>query len=167
MQKGSPVMLVAIIVMAVAGLVMVNVFQEKNQPKTEAQMQAEQEKQQAEEQKKQAANATPAPPVKAEGSPDDLVLQEGELKLGDSAGQHEMILAYEWTPEVQADPTQVSNIISKMKIMPKMRIRVINADASEEMTPGLYMDGKLMNANPLAPGADAEILGNLKQMMGH
>jgi hypothetical protein len=167
MQKGSPVMLVAIIVMAIAGLIMVNIFQEKNQPKTEAQMQAEQEKQQAEADKKRAAEATPAPPVKAEGSADDLVLQEGELKLGDPKGQHEMILAYEWTPELQNDPTQLSNIISKMKTMPKIRARVINVDENENMAPGLYMDGRLVNPNPLAPGADVEILQHLQQMMGH
>jgi hypothetical protein len=163
MQKGSPIMLAAIIIMAMGGLVMVNIFQEKNQPKTEAQMQAEQEKLQAEEEKKRATQATPAPPH--EGSESDLVLQEGELKLGDPKGEHEMILAYEWTPEVQSDPTKLSNIISKMKTMPKIRARVINVDENESMAPGLYMDGKLVNANPLMPGAESEIMRNLQQMI--
>jgi putative protein kinase ArgK-like GTPase of G3E family len=166
MQKNSSGMFIAIIVMSLAALFAVNKFQEKNTPKTEAQMEAEQQKETEAQQKKQADQTKLVEDAaKAEGASDDLVMQDGELNMGDPKAQHEMVLAYEWTPEIQNDPMQVTKVLRAMKGMPKMRIRVVNADANGEMAPGLYMDGKFMTAKPFSPGVSEQIFSQLQHMI--
>jgi hypothetical protein len=171
MQKNSSAMFIAIIVLGIAGLVMVNKVQENNTPKTEAQMREEEEKKNTEAQKKAETGgnqadktATGVTPEAAQGSPEDLVVQEGEMRFGDKDGKHELVMAYEWSPEIQNDPKQITAIMKQMKGMPNTRIRVVNADA-EEVAPGLYMDGKLMTQNFLGKGATEEIFSRLRPVI--
>jgi hypothetical protein len=168
MKKNSSAMFIAVIVMALTGIVIMNTVQERNRPKTNAEMEAAEEKAAAEREK---ANQNKAPEIlpnaTAEGSDEsDLVLQEGEKILGDPASEHEMIFAYEWTPELQGNPTQLNQIMGAMKQMPKMRVRVVNSDGDESVAPGVYMDGQKIADNPLDPGTPSKMQMAMSHIVG-
>ena len=171
MRKNSSSLFIGAIVVAIAGLVIMNTVQEKNRPKTESEIEKEQEeadkaKQSAktttDQGKAEAGNSKPGDPSNAEntgarkpdtmGTSDDLVLQDGRVSLGDPRGKHKMVVAYEWTPDIQNDPTRVTQLLSHLKGIPDTQVTVINTDSAtntaDSIIPGLYVDGKLVVDNP-------------------
>jgi hypothetical protein len=143
-KRGGPsnAVLVVAILVALVGMGVVNTFTQNLDPKEiekreQEQMEAEAKKQQEAQAKAQASNATAAI------SPAGQLATFGEEKiLGKPEGKPEVTIAWQWTPEVQANPEKVSNSIDvAVKVLTRARIRVLNVDANPDMEPGIYVDG--------------------------
>lgn len=146
-------MLIAAIVVALIGMAIVNSFTLSLDPKEiekRDQDRAAAEAQKAQEaQKKAQASNTAA----ADSSAGQLVTFGEEKVLGKQDGKPEIMLAWQWTPEVQADPKKVTDAVETIvKVLGTAKIRVVNIDAKPDMTPGVYVNG-IRRFEPQADGA--------------
>ncbi|MGC4047423.1 MAG: hypothetical protein QM758_26815 [Armatimonas sp.] len=173
MQKPSATMPIAIAVLAIVGIIFANVMAGKNTPKTEAQM--EQEAQEASAKNSSpgaspAAAASPgAEPVAmrhSEGGeyPPNVDLKDGnnlaimgtDTTLPGTKSTETVTVGFEWTPEIQADPSALTKILDKVKAAaPEAQVRLMNVDENPTAPRGISINSKV-----IAPlGAD----GNLNE----
>ena len=143
MRKPSYTVPVAVGVLAVGSLVMMNVISQKNAPKTEEQQEAEQH---ADE-----AKATPAAPavetktaVPVAGG-DELVMKDGSFDVGPATATKKIVVGYEWTPAIQADPGAIQKIANMVQqAAPEAKISVVNVDENPGVPVGIQVDGKVV-----------------------
>ncbi len=142
-------LLVAIIGFALLCLVGLNVMQSKTAPKSEQEMEAEQAKQAAEA-AKNAPKTAQAAPLTPGG--EQLVALGANATLGPKTAKNEVVVGWEWTPEIQSDPGRFYQNIEEMsKAAPSVRIRVVNRDADPAIPLGLSQSGQVM-VSPLPDG---------------
>jgi type II secretory pathway pseudopilin PulG len=135
--------LVVAILISLAGMGIVNSFTQSLDPKEIERR--EQEKMEAEMKKQQEAQATAQKTNEANAATTagELATFGEEKILGKPDSKTELTFAWQWTPEVQADPSRVSNAIDKaLKAMPDAKIKIVNVDAKPGMQPGLYLNGE-------------------------
>jgi hypothetical protein len=151
----SKTILVAGIGVALGAMLMLNVLAQRIDPKYQEKV--ERDRQAAEAQKreqeiaKQGGKVSPLDPPVGEGR----LVELGEEKvLGKPDGKQEIIVGYEWTPAVQADPTKVFAAITAIqKAAPEAKIRVVNVDAKPDVSPGVTIGGKVV----IVPQPDGSI----------
>jgi hypothetical protein len=170
MRKPSFVLPIAIGAMALAGLVMANIMAQKNRPRTEAElMQEEQERQP----KAPQSGAPPGqvnddpPPVamKKQSTTDDApkMLSEGNdlAALGpdytapaSGAKGPSVTIGYEWTPELQANPDALAQLVKKVQEqVPGAQLRLVNVDANPQTPAGIAINNTVV----APPGDDGNI----------
>jgi hypothetical protein len=162
--SNSPVVL-AVVVMAVAGLVGLNVMSNQVRPKTDHEIEAEQRERAKAAASPTPAAASPAPAGKGEPSamtssdPNSLVLAGEGNTLGSPSASQEVVIGFSWTPEIQADPSKVSGAVAALQqtLGSQGRIKVVNVDASPEVPEGVSIGGKVIapaqNDGTIAPSA--------------
>lgn len=138
----SRTLLIAGIGFALACMVILNMFIQRMDPKYQEEMQRERERNAAAEQAKKQAQA---PPPTASANSNKLVTLGESVVLGTKDSKSEVVIGWSWTPEVQADPGNIYGAVEKLqKLVPGMRIRVINADANPTVQQGLSFNGNLL-----------------------
>lgn len=150
-RSSSPVFFL-LVIMGLAALVGMNVLQSKNTPRT-----AEQE-----EALKRAAEPSPspvAPAAEASGGlsdPNALVIQP-ESAQGAPPGSPEIIVGFNWTPDVQGDPSRVTNFVSSLEkaVAGRAKVKVVNVDENPSVPAGISVNGKVI-ASPGADGSFSE-----------
>ena len=164
MSKGSPVVLILIVAIALGALAFLNGAFQGTDPKAE-QPPAQQDKGAAD---KANEGGKPAPQAAAAGG-EKLVELGDDTTLGNKSAAKEMVVGYSWTPAVQADPSKVYKIVEQaQKGMPNARIRVVNVDAHPDVKAGISIEGKVIAA-PEADGSfnmAPEVIRGIQQMMG-
>jgi len=126
-------MLWIVVVFAIALLVGVNAMSLKSTPKSDEEIAAEK----AEATKSETTASPGAPPAQEQGPP-SLPMNNAYQILGKADSQKEVIVGFEWTPEVQADPTKVYNAVQGLThIVPDARIRVVNVDQVPTIPTGI------------------------------
>jgi hypothetical protein len=153
--SNSPV-LIAVVVMALAGLVGLNMMSNQMRPKTDHEIEAEQQeraKAAASPSPVAAASAAPVPPG-APGAPgaitvsdpNALVLAGPGSTLGSPDAKQEVVVGFSWTPEVQSDPSKVSKAIDALQktLGTQGRIKVVNVDENQEVPDGVSIGGKVI-----------------------
>ncbi len=80
-----------------------------------------------------------------------------------------MIVGWEWTPDVQSDPTKVSAAVDKLKAeLPGVKIRVVNRDENPSVPAGISI-GKDTLVRPKEDGSlevDPDALNRMKDATG-
>ena len=144
MRKPSYAVPIAIGAIAIGSLVGMNVLSQKNAPKTAAQLQAEAEEASA------AKNPTPDPTVQ-EASPlsptsgQDLVLTNGFKESGPKEAEKTVVIGYEWTPDIQANPGKIQEIVKVIEQnAPKAKIILTNVDDNPTVPSGIQVNGKVV-----------------------
>ena len=142
-KKNSPVTFVLVgVILAV--VVALNIIAQNSRPKTEAELQAEQQA--------QAARSTPdtkktmpspAPPT-ASTPADDLTSLDADTTIGKGTGAPTVTLGWKWTPDVQADPSLVGKAVEALKNAGAARVRVVNTDAVAGVPDGLSVNGNVV-----------------------
>ena len=149
MRKPSYTVPIMIGVLAVGGLVGMNVISLRNAPKTEAQLAAEAE----EEAAKAAKSATPDPNVAAPatvGDSDDLVMTDGAVTYGPKDSTKKIVVGYEWSPVIQSDPGKIEEIAGLLKrAAPDASVTLVNVDEDPSVPTGIVIGGKVVA--PLGP----------------
>jgi hypothetical protein len=166
MRKPSSVMPIAIGVFALAGLVMANIMAQKNSPKTEAELQAEMQANAPKEGAPPGFDDQPPPLVpKKQSATDDApkTLSEGNdlTAIGpdytipaSSSNGPSVTIGYEWTPELQANPDVLAQLVKKVKErVPGAQLRLVNVDANPQTPAGIAINNTLV----APPGADGNI----------
>lgn len=164
-RRSSPALFIAI-GMALAALVILNVATMRLDPKyLEQQAKLAAEKQAEAAAKAGGTNADAPPP--ATGSGHELVGLGPDAIIGPSTNtKHELLIGWEWTPDVQADPSKIYRAVEEIrKAIPQLRIRVVNADETPNVTRGVSLDGNLIA--PMLPdgGVDgAPVMQHLQRV---
>jgi|GEM_PF-2315397 hypothetical protein len=140
--------LIAVVGVAIGLLVLLNIFQQRNDPKYREQMEREAARKRAEEAAKNAPSPTPAEP----GPANELVMFGEEKTLGKPGGSPKITVGWRWTPTVQGDPTKVYSAVQEIvSAAPNASVRVVNLDAKPGAVPeGLVVAGGGVNI-PLLP----------------
>jgi len=162
----SPVLIIVVFV-ALAGLIGLNAMSAQFRPKSDEEMQKEAQDKQA-----AAAKAQPSPspgtasPGTAAAATSDLVTLSPAGTLGSASAPKEVVVGFEWTPQVQANPSSVfASIEMLQKALPNGRIRVVNADQDPTVPLGISVGGKVVipagadGTIPLPPPAVGAIVG--------
>jgi len=133
--------LIASVVVALGALVILNGVMQRMDPKFQEQQAEEAAQKKQEEQQKQPPSASgPSSPGGAK-----LVELGDDAVVGNKKGTTEIVVAYQWTPDVQADPSKVYNVIEMLpKATPQAHLRVVNADAHPGTPLGVSMNGKVV-----------------------
>ena len=141
----SPV-LIAVVVMAVAGLIGLNVMANKAAPKSEHEVEAEQK-----EASSPAATASPAPVASAPAvvglsDPNSLVMLGGGRVLGSKDTKQEIVVGFSWTPAVQSDPSKVSAAVDALQkfLGSQARIKVVSVDDQTGVPEGISLGGTVI-----------------------
>lgn len=144
--------LVAVVGIAVALLVVLNIFQQRNDPKYQEQMAKEQARKASEEAAKKQQEAQP--PADA-GAANELAAYGAEKTLGNPSGATKVTIGWNWTPAVQGDPNKVlAAATAASKALPNASVRVVNLDANPgAVPPGVTVDGKTV----VPPGPDGSL----------
>ena len=169
----SPV-LIAVIVMALAGLVGLNVMANKAQPKSEEEREAEQK----------AAASSPAPaaspvPVAsnstasvAPGSlslsdPNSLVMMGAGGVLGAQDAKREVVVGFSWTPAVQSDPSKVSAAVDALQkaLGNQAHVKVVNVDDQLDVPEGISLGGKVIVPADGSGAISPSAIGTVKQAL--
>lgn len=160
--------MVAVVVMALAGLVGLNVMSNQVRPKTDQERQAEEmERSKAAQSPNPAATPTPAAVPSAPSGrtgvsladPNALVLSGAGSTLGSPDAKQEVVVGFSWTPEVQSDPTKVSNAVDALlkTLGSQGRVKIVNVDERPEVPEGVSIEGKVIvpaqNDGTIDPGA--------------
>jgi hypothetical protein len=168
--SNSPV-LIAVVVVALGGLVGLNMMANQARPKSDHEIEAEQKAQ-------AAAAASPSPAVAASAAPsapgmppgpagtmssdsNSLVLAGAGSTLGAPEAKQEVIVGFSFTPEVQSDPSKVSNAVDALQkaLGPMARIKVVNVDEKPDVPEGVSIGGKVIvpakSDGTIDAGADA------------
>ncbi len=162
--SNSPVM-IAVVLMAIAGLVGLNMMSNQMRPKTDQEIQAEQRERAEAAASPSPAAATPAPSASgATGAlslndPNTLVLAGQGNTMGAPDAPKEVVVGFSWTPEVQSDPSKVSKAVEALQktVGPQARLKIVNVDANPEVPEGVSIGGKVIvpaqSDGVIAPGA--------------
>lgn len=144
-KSGGPsnAILIAAIVLGLAGMAIMNSISQRLDP-------AEIEKREKEAEEKKAAEAaqkaqeTQKPSSDPADADKNALVGLGDDKiLGKPDGKTEVLIVWSWTPEVQADPSKVWKAVQAAQTgAPDAKIRVVNADAKPDMTPGVFINGR-------------------------
>ena len=150
MRKPSYTVPIVVGVVALGSLVATNVISQRNAPKSEADQEAEA---QAAAEKKGDTAAEPAVqtshPLRSAASY-DLVTTDGFKETGPKDARKTVVVGYEWTPGVQADPGKIQQIVGLIeKSAPDAKIVLMNVDEKPDVPVGISVNGKLV-----APIAD-------------
>jgi len=154
-QSTRTPVLIAVIVLALGGIVILNRFQEMNDPKYQERMEKERQREEAKKAQEQAAK-NPAQAGAADlGLANDLVTFGAEKVLGQPNARTSVTVGWRWTPQVQANPGLVYGAVDAVqKAAPSASIRVVNLDAR----PGAVPEGVTVNDNTVVPaGPDGRI----------
>jgi len=133
-------MLWIVVVFAIVLLVGVNAMSLKSTPKSDEEIAAEKA-----EANKSDTTASPAAPGDPEQGPPTLSNVSSYQILGKADSQKEVIVGFEWTPAVQADPTKVYNTVQGLThVVPDARIRVVNVDQAPDIPAGISFGGHVV-----------------------
>jgi hypothetical protein len=160
-----PIIIVA--VAALGGIVLLNMFQQGNDPVIQEKIQKEAERKAQEEAQKKAG--TPAPPPDAPQTPgaNEVVLWGAESLQGKPGGSPKVTLGWTWTPTVQNDPSTIYSAVQGVKkVLPNAEIRVVDLDLKPNAVPaGIAVKGKVeVPVMPDGTIASQEVLfDNLKK----
>jgi hypothetical protein len=140
----SKTILVAGIGVALGAMLMLNVLAQRIDPKYQEKL--ERERMAAEAQKQAEAQQNKPPTMPQAPAPGAGLVELGEEKvLGKADAAKEIVVGYEWSPAVQADPSKVYAAVETIqKAAPDARIRVVNVDANPEVKPGVSVGGKVV-----------------------
>jgi hypothetical protein len=163
-QAPSRALLGAGVVVAIGALLILNSFMQRLDPKyQEQQAEAEAQKKQEEEQKQQQKLNASGP---SSPNANKLVELGDDAIVGKKDGKPEIVIGYSWTPEVQADPSKIYNVIDMItKAAPQAKLHIVNADAHPGAPVGIYMSGRTVipaqpdGTIPVSPMAIQAILG--------
>lgn len=136
------------VVVALAGLVGLNVMSNQMRPKSD-------HEEEAEAKSATTASASPAAvstsPVGVPGEtplsdPNSLVLVGEGNATGLPTAKQEVTVGFSWTPEVQSDPSKVSKAVDTLQkaLGSEARIKVINVDEKPEVPGGISIGGKVI-----------------------
>jgi hypothetical protein len=145
-RKSNNLPIILIILLAIGGLIGLNVMGQKNDPIVQEKMAKDAE---AEAQKKAMASgkqATPPPPPEQAPGANDVAAWGAEKTFGSPSGKPTIVIGWSWTPAVQGDPSSVYNALQAVqKVLPNAMIRVVNLDAnSGAAAPGVAVNGKVV-----------------------
>lgn len=136
----SPVLLI-LAGFAVAILIGLNVMSAQFRPKSDEELQKE-------AQDKAAAQASPTPSPAAPGAAagSGLVSLSPDSKVGNTQAPEEVVLGFEWTPQVQADPNKVYQAVTMLqKAMPPVaHLRIVDVDLEPSVPEGISVGGKVI-----------------------
>lgn len=144
----SNAILIAAVAMGLIGIAVINSINYRLSPQELERQAKEREQKMAEAAAQAQSQASPgAPAPQPVSGPSNELAAYGEEKIiGDPNAKTEVTFAYEWTPEVQADPGKVLKAVEAAKtVAPNAKIRVVNIDArpDEGLTPGVYVNGQM------------------------
>jgi len=141
-QTPSRTLLVAGVVVALGALLLLNAVMQRMDPAVqEREAQEAAQKQQAEQAKKQPPPGMPG----GGGDSGKLVALGDDAVVGNAKGTPSFVIGYEWTPEVQADPSKVYGVIDMIsQAIPGARIRVVNVDTHPDVRAGISTGGKVV-----------------------
>lgn len=167
-KSSSTPMLLAVAGIAIGAMVVLNIIQYENRPKTSQEILAE-------EQEKGATpppNGRPTPPPAKDDAGVKLVALGPDARIGPADARKILTLGYYWTPEVQAEPMRVYGpieMIEKMGASQGIAIRVVALDLpnAPKVPPGISENGKviaqLRPEGGFEPQAIQEVLPRLMQ----
>lgn len=149
-KSPSRTLLIAGIGFAIACFVILNMVMQRLDPKYQEQMQQEAQRKAQEAQAAGGGGAAAKPQtVSTPGSPggggggNELAALGPEAVLGDKTSPREITVGWQWTPEVQGDPSKVYAAVKQMQEQMKgMKIRVVNVDENPGVLPGISVAGK-------------------------
>jgi hypothetical protein len=137
--------IIGVALLSIGGLVLINKASLDSRPKTQQEMEAE------EQAKQTPASSTPVSQEEtSKGSDSDLVVT-GDLSAASGDGKKTLTLGYSWTPEVQANPRAIEQGMTMMKTyvaQKGMGFRTVNVDANPSVPDGLSIDGKQLAPLP-------------------
>jgi hypothetical protein len=156
-QSSRTPVLIAGIVLALGGIVGLNMLQERNDPKYQERMEKERQREEAKKAQEQAAKSPAQGGGLTEQDPANSLATFGaEKTLGQPNAKASVTVGWRWTPQVQADPRLVYGAIDALqKAAPSASIRVVNLDAK----PGAVPEGVTVNGSTIVPaGPDGRIV---------
>lgn len=156
-RNNTPV-LIAVIALALGGMAILNRVQYENRPRTEAELKEELEAKQ--EASKPVSTATTSLEVPS-GQGEELFALSPEEHFGraEKEAERTVVLGYQWTPEVQADPQKAAEglksfreVLGKMNqtVGSKVHFRLVNVDILREQPSGIWLDGRFLSDLNLA-----------------
>jgi hypothetical protein len=159
MRKPSLVLPITIGVLALSGLVGVNIMAQKNGPKTEGELHQEEQEQQA-----KTAGAVAPTPLASQPAPKNVGLAAGNDLAGlgpvhvfPGSGGPNVTVGYEWTPELQSDPEGLVKLAKKVQeLAPGAQLRLVNVDANPQTPAGIAINDKVV----APPGDDGNLGGD-------
>lgn len=149
-KSSSTPMLLAVAGVAIGAMVLLNVVQYQNRPKTPQELAAEDEERMA-----KSGQPTPSPPPNRNDPAAKLVALGPDATIGPKDATKKLTLGYYWTPEVQGTPMRVYGPIEMIEKMGRsatgISIRVVNLDlpGAPKVPPGIAFNGKILA--PLRP----------------
>ena len=149
-----------------AGLIGLNVMSLKSTPKSDEELQAEAQEAAAAKQ----GSASPAAPADAGAPPGSGSLSDiGPAKLlGRVDASKEVIVGFNWTPAVQADPSKVYGVVQMLeRVAPDVRIRVVDVDQVPAIPAGVSVGSQLMVAAQKdgSISIPPEVAGKMRMLM--
>lgn len=134
-----------IVLLAIGGIVGLNIMQQKNDPTLQEKIAKDQEQEARKNQKN-----TPVTPPSAPETPgaSEVVTWGAEKVLGKPGGSPTITVGWAWTPALQGDPGSVYTAVDMMqKTLPSAAIRVVNLDAKPGAVPsGIAVGGAVKMA---------------------
>jgi hypothetical protein len=141
MSKGSPVVLIAIILVALGALAFLNSAMQPKDPQAE-QKAAQEKAAKAVKDSGKSAQST-ADELMTPGGGNELVALGDDAVVGDPKGAKEVVIGYSWTPAVQNNPAKIYSLVQQArKELKGVRIRVVNVDANPDVGMGISIAGK-------------------------
>jgi hypothetical protein len=148
--NNSPV-IIAIIAVALGGMVILNRAQYENRPKTSAELQEEAER--AVAARMQASPAAPSSPTAEQPLQEELVSLPTEVEIGDAKSPRTVVLGYSWSPEVQSDPQRANAGLKSLRTLleqintqatPPVHFRLVNTEVVRTQEPGVWIEGRFV-----------------------
>lgn len=155
-MNNSRAPLIAGVVLAIAVLLGLNVMQQRNDPALQKQAEQLREQEEAKKQESNAASSAAAPSAPAAGA--NRLAEIGDsFMVGSDKAPREVVLGWQWTPEVQANPSKVYDAIEEIQKAAnssggRFRVRIVNVDANPSVPPGISIGG-VVRVAPQPDGA--------------
>lgn len=142
----SPVALIAAIGIALAALIILNVAQNRLDPKVQERLAEEaQSKAAAEAEKKAAERAAAGSGGAANPERANTLVTLGPVAtFGPSAARVIVTIVWEWTPAVQGNPGAVTDLAGQIvQEIPGVSVELVNTEQSDGREPGIYIQNHL------------------------
>ncbi len=142
-QKRNNLPIIIAAVAAIGGVVGLNVIQQRADPKFIEQEEQEREaKDAAAKQKTSTALQQESESSQSPGA-NEVVIWGPEKVLGKVGGTPKVVVAWEWTPSIQGNPSSVADAVEAVqKTLPGSEVDVINLDAKPGAAPiGISING--------------------------
>lgn len=166
-QKPSNLPLIVVSVAAAAALIGANVMQNNSDLLIREKKAKEAEREAAQ---KQTEEVRKNPPKSMPGKPapgtDEVAAWGAEKTFGQPNGKPSVVIAWEWTPALQGEPSSLFSAVETVKkLYPSAAIRVVSLDATPgAFQPGISVDGSLRG--PVAADGtfpqEGELIASLK-----